>query len=117
MRSAFRQLLTFVLVVSLMPGLGELLENGEHLLHDGHLAHTSSHEGEEHTATHEALAAEHGCTPVTHMCPCHVSIPVLVPDQFELVQVASAAVQPGAIESEQRLVTRASAPPVRPPIA
>jgi hypothetical protein len=117
MRHALRQLLTFVLVLSLMPGFGELLENGEHLLHDGHLAHTSSHEGEEHTAGHEALAAEHGCTPVTHMCPCHVSIPALVPDKFELVPIVSAAVQAGAIESEQRPVTRANAPPVRPPIA
>lgn len=113
----FRQILTLVLIVSLMPGLGEILENVEHLLHDGHLAHATSHERDEHTAGHDTLIAEHGCTPVSHICPCHISVPAILPRELMLVQVAGFQVQTRAIVTEQYPVTRANAPPVPPPLA
>lgn len=71
-------LLSLVLVVSLTPGWGELLENLEHLLHDGHLAHFSQHmETEDGGIDEHAATDEHGCTLLSHNCPCHVSVPAI----------------------------------------
>jgi hypothetical protein len=78
-------LLTLTLVVSLTPGWGELLENLEHLLHDGHLAHFSEH-SEQHGEGEDAHAAEdeHGCTLLSHNCACHVSVPAILAEREAL---------------------------------
>ena len=113
-----RQLVTFVLVLSLMPGWMELLENLEHLAHDGHLAHLMDHGEDEDVASHDALEAEHGCTPISHNCGCHSSIPVLVPDdplRFAAAAVVVMRERPQGLE--ERLVNRANAPPIPPPRA
>lgn len=115
MRRPLHQLLAFFLTLSLLPGWNELLENFEHLVHDGHLAHLSNHDEDE--ANHPPLGTEHGCTPLRHSCPCHISSPALLPDDFDLnvswiAHLCSRSPTYGA-----RLVTRANAPPVPPPTA
>lgn len=117
-RASLRKLLTFLLCLSLTPGWMELLENLEHLLHDGHLAHVVEHNEHEDVATHDALEAEHGCTPVSHICGCHSSIPAVLPDDVDLAEAAIGVVVrdrlPGLVEHP---VYRANAPPVPPPRA
>lgn len=58
-----------------------MLENLVHLLHDGHLAHSGTHEI---TADTERCLSdlEHDCTPLAHHCDCCVSIAGL-PDRPE----------------------------------
>ncbi len=96
----------------------ELLENLEHLAHDGHLAHLMDHDEDEDVASHDALEAEHGCTPISHNCGCHSSIPVLAPDpplRFDAAAVVVMRDRPQGLE--ERLVNRANAPPIPPPRA
>jgi hypothetical protein len=117
-RRILRQILLLFLCVSLTPGWGEVLENLEHLVRDGHPAHVASHEGDEDHAAHEALEAEHGCTPVSHICGCHASVPVLVPDGIGLPQprlIVCQRVKPWGID--ETIAYRAQAPPVPPPRA
>lgn len=111
----FRQLLVFLMVLSLTPGVAEFLENVEHILHDGHLAHSTHSDDEVHTAS---VDAEHGCTPMSHSCGCHSSMPAVLSE--------SPTVQPQRLAAElesrspgdvARLVSRANAPPVPPPTA
>ncbi|MFT5585932.1 MAG: hypothetical protein ACI9VR_003527 [Cognaticolwellia sp.] len=85
MRFWSKLLMTLVLVVSMTPGWGELLENLEHLVHDGHLAHFSEHvEADGAHAEEHAAEDEHGCTALSHSCACHVSVPgILAADQVE----------------------------------
>ena len=64
LRRLARNLLLLVAVLGLMPGVNEALEQAAELIEHGHPAHTVP--GEAHP-----LAAEHGCTPVQHQCPCH----------------------------------------------
>lgn len=124
-----RQLLTFLLVLALMPGVPELLENLEHLAQDGHLAHSfapgdvehtdpSDHDDDQHAEQHAALDAEHGCTPMTHHCGCHASVPVILPDDAAPIEppavVLLAACNPAATATA---ADRANAPPVPPPTA
>lgn len=121
MRLLLRHLLTLALCVALMPGWIELLENLEHLVHDGHLAHPADHvahadHDHEQADAHEALEAEHGCTPMQHDCPCHASVPVLLPQPTALDTTPSLPEQDRPPELLTRLVHRANAPPVRPPI-
>lgn len=68
-----RTLLYMLLLLGLIPGSHELLENLAHLLHDGHLAHSEAHEV---AAEAERCAPdiEHGCTPLSHRCGCCVSL-------------------------------------------
>ncbi len=122
MSSLCRAFLTLALCITLMPGWVEVLENLEHLVHDGHLAHTEdhqAHDGHDHqdVAAHEALEAEHGCTPMSHSCGCHISVPVILPDGLALdaTRILLEEVRPPELLA--RMVNRANAPPVRPPIA
>jgi hypothetical protein len=122
MRRVLRTLLTLLMCVSLTPGWVELLENLEHLVHDGHLAHTEdhlAHAGHDHedSSAHEALEAEHGCTPMSHSCGCHVSVPVVLPQEFSLEAIRRNADVQRLPEFLARMVHRANAPPVRPPIS
>lgn len=118
MRVLFRQLLLLVLCVTLTPGWMELVENVEHLVHDGHLAHQGAHDDDQHVAAHDALEAEHGCTPVSHICGCHASIPALLPaDGTPLAPRRSAALAKRPAGIDDRPVHHANAPPVPPPRA
>ncbi len=115
--------MTLLMCISLMPGWVEILENIEHLVHDGHLAHTEDHEahdGHDHedVAAHEAIEAEHGCTPMSHSCGCHVSVPVLLTENDTVDLVRRLVVDDHHLpEFLSRMVHRANAPPVRPPIS
>lgn len=115
----FRQLLTLLLVITLMPGVPELLEAVDHLAHEGHLAHSTAHSELEHHEHDEAsIEAEHGCTTLAHTCGCHVSMPAVLTAQSEAESsrvLLIEASQP--LEREQSLTSWANAPPVRPPIA
>lgn len=57
---------------SLVPGLGEILENASHLVQAGHLAH-SAPDGDAHSPS----GAEHGCTAWAHLCACCASLSYL----------------------------------------
>lgn len=59
---------SLVLLWTLAPGMGELVENGAHFLAEQHLAHDAA-DGDEHAP----LDPEHGCTDTAHLCSCHVS--------------------------------------------
>jgi len=110
-----KRLLSYLMVLSIFPGWMELLENLEHLVHDGHLAHMS-HE-HEHDEAHEALGAEHSCTPVQHHCGCHTSIPVVLMVEAELPERWSAVLKQRPQELVDGPLTRANAPPTPPPRA
>ena len=118
MRTALRKLLTFMLCISLMPGWMELLENLEHLVHDGHLAHLVEHGEHEDVASHEALEAEHGCTPVSHTCGCHSSIPAVLPGDIDLAEMAiDVVLRDRPLGLVEHPLHRANAPPIPPPRA
>ncbi len=107
--------------LALLPGWGELLENVEHLVRDGHPAHAvaaDAHDEDAGHAGHDALEAEHGCTPMTHLCGCHASVPVVFPEAVQVPWPRRVVVQerrPWAFEAS--MVQRALAPPVPPPLA
>lgn len=73
-----KMMLCALLVFGLFPGGDELVETVVHLVHDGHLPHSE---------THDLVAAtedcgdsdEHGCTALAHHCHCCVSISALPP--------------------------------------
>lgn len=116
-----RRLLIALLALALLPGWPEVIENVEHLVHDGHLAHSEAHEhaAEDHAA-HEQHADtdEHGCTPMAHRCPCHVSLAALIPAASE--PPARGWLDLPALTvpfTEGGPLTRAIPPPTRPPIA
>ncbi|RMH23313.1 MAG: hypothetical protein D6696_00975 [Acidobacteria bacterium] len=68
-----RKLCALLLAVTMMPGAFEVLENAGHLLAAGHLAHAAAR-GDHH----QPPGPEHGCTPTSHLCPCHASLAFLV---------------------------------------
>ena len=53
-------------LLGLMPGVNEALEQVTELVAHGHPAHSVPGEA-------DPLAAEHGCSPSQHACPCHES--------------------------------------------
>ena len=109
------RLLVALLAVSILPGWTELLENIEHLLHDGHLAHSAQHD--EAAEDEHADTDEHGCTPMQHHCPCHVSI------QAVLTELEVPEVRIGVFDETRSTLEHgdptslAIPPPTRPPIA
>ena len=120
MRTKFRQLITLFLCLSLMPGWVELIENIEHLAHDGHLAHAAQHDHgiNDSEAGHEALEAEHGCTPVSHNCPCHTSVPGVLPSHAQLAGNDGTTIdRDRPMGRVDHPVHRANAPPIPPPRA
>ncbi len=77
-----RQLLLFIMVLSIVPGMPELVENAVHLAVDGHVAHAESHpEGD--PEAHPVCEVEDGCTTSMHHCGCHVSTPVVLAQSLE----------------------------------
>lgn len=115
-----RRLMVALLALSILPGWPELLENVEHLLHDGHLAHSAQHdEASEGEAFHEEHGDtdEHGCTPMAHHCPCHISLQaVLTPTHVPKARVASHDETRGSLDDWDP-TSLAIPPPTRPPIA
>lgn len=123
--SAVLRWLAMVLVIAgLLPGAHELLEVVEHVLHDGHLPHSAAHAAVAAEEDHPDDACgdgcgEHGCTPTQHLCPCCPSLAAAMAPQWPPLPVA-----PGAPRSvteaifcrDERLRTRATSPPVPPPI-
>jgi len=100
-----------------MPGWMEILENLEHLAHDGHLAHAMDHDEDEDVAGHRPLEAEHGCTPMSHSCGCHFSVPVVLSDgplEFAARIIVVTGDRPHG--PDNRAANLANAPPTPPPI-
>lgn len=60
------------LVLALMPGTFEIMENIVHFVTEGHLAHLTA--DADH---HDPSGSEHGCTPIFHACGCHTSLSFL----------------------------------------
>jgi len=117
LRLLLRKLLTMLLVVSLLPGVPELVENVEHLLHDGHLPHSEQHERAKYAENHDGLDEEHGCTPMSHLCGCHASVPGILPESALVIRRPLLAT-PGRPFAPERIPTsRSNAPPTPPPIA
>lgn len=118
MRALLRKLLAMMLAVSLLPGLVELAESVEHMLHDGHLPHSEQHELVEATEGHaQGDSDEHGCTPMTHNCGCHVSSPAVVGEVANLTVRRTSTPERRGVAAEHLLTSRANAPPTPPPIA
>lgn len=118
MRSVPSQFLKLLLCLLLMPGWTEVIENVEHVLHDGHPAHFVEHDDGEDEARHDDLEAEHGCTPVSHTCPCHASIPAILSDCLTIPRVHwTATLRDRPPTLTQHPMHRANAPPVPPPRA
>ena len=68
LRRPLQILLAFVLILGLIPGLGEVIEQGVELARHGHFAHSIAGErGPDHV--------ENGCSPIQHSCPCHHGSP------------------------------------------
>ncbi len=117
LRQRLRNLLTMLLVLCLMPGLTELIETVEHLVHDGHLPHSEQHDQGQHAERHDSLEEEHGCTAMAHQCGCHMSAPAILTDanpRNEPGWADVAETRPVAVA--QVMVSWANAPPTRPPI-
>lgn len=118
LRHLLRQLLTLLLIFSLVPGLGELVESLEHVLHDGHLPHSAQHELAAVEESHPGEAdTEHGCTPMSHNCGCHTSTPATLPTAVVPNRVDRLLADRFHPRGDQVLRSRANAPPTRPPIA
>lgn len=119
-----RILLPLMAILAMMPGFGEAVEHLAELLEHGHAAHTVVGE-------HDPLAAEHGCTPIQHQCPCHEAPPSSLVQRLAATQQApmwllwaegpARAPQPGgkawSPHADFPLSSRAIAPPTPPPNA
>jgi len=104
-------------VLLLLPGWAELLENLEHLVHDGHMAHGDLHEQIGADEEHAATDTEHGCTPVSHVCGCHTSSPIMLSAVTPVPTRSLSYALTRPPTSDDRPISRANAPPTRPPIA
>lgn len=75
----WRILAALILLWTFLPGTGEVVENVDHLVEHGHLAHSAaaSHE-------HRGPFSEHGCTGAFHLCSCHPTLLASVTPWFEV---------------------------------
>ncbi|MCB9791944.1 MAG: hypothetical protein H6741_04380 [Alphaproteobacteria bacterium] len=118
LRRLQRCLVTMAMVICLLPGLPEILESLEHLLHDGHLPHSAQHDDAQVQEDHDATAeAEHGCTPTAHHCGCHVSTPAILGDDPFGPPLRSPHFELELGETEVTPTSWANAPPTPPPLA
>ena len=104
-------------MLAMLPGWGELIETAEHLLHDGHLPHSTDHEVSAATEEHTVANDEHGCTPTTHHCECHQSVPVLPGNEPPQLNPLQRVVLTSWMPWEDQLISRVDVPPTPPPIA
>jgi hypothetical protein len=94
-----------IVLVALLPGMGELVENTMHVVVQGHLAHADA-DGD----SHETPDPEHGCAGPFHACACCNTV---------LATVGSALPALGIPRPTQRLAFGRTQPPVdlfSPPI-
>jgi hypothetical protein len=113
--SRFLRLLVALFVLfGLIPGGGEIFENLEHVIHDGHLAHVEDHLDE---ADHGAASDEHGCTPMMHTCGCHASLSALPGLDALALAPPHSDEAPSPVALDDRPLARATAPPTPPPNA
>lgn len=81
MKPLAKALLVFLLVWTLVPGMGEAIESAVHLVVEGHTAH-SIPAGDSHAPS----GPEHGCTGAVHLCSCHVSLAFAPGQAFDVMQ-------------------------------
>ena len=67
-----KRCLVWLLLLALMPGVGEALENAVHLVTNGHSAHEA-----EATDSHRPPSPEHDCNGIQHLCACCASLSFL----------------------------------------
>ncbi|HEX9733771.1 MAG TPA: hypothetical protein VGG06_17505 [Thermoanaerobaculia bacterium] len=67
-----RRGLAAVLLLALVPGVSEIVENVVHLAVEGHAAHARP-SGDQHSEP----GPEHGCNGTFHLCSCHHSLSFL----------------------------------------
>ena len=71
-------MLCALLVFGMFPGSEEIAETIAHVVHDGHLPHSETHD--EIAASEDCDSSdEHGCTPLDHHCKCCVSASAVPP--------------------------------------
>jgi hypothetical protein len=104
-----RLLIALALLVSISPGVSEVIEAGVHLVVHGDLPH--------HEADSDRHCSEHTCTPLAHHCGCHSTM-----SAQPSVRTASPVSTGGVTRIDPTAVaavfSRASEPPpLRPPIA
>lgn len=116
LRLLLRRLITMLVVVSLLPGLSEVLETVEHLIHDGHMPHSEQHEQTQLSEGH-TVDVEHGCTTMAHQCACHTSMPAILADATPEPARRVVALTRRPLAAEETPLSRANAPPTPPPIA
>ncbi len=122
-RRLFRTLFLLVGVLGLVPGANGALEQLVERIAHGHAAHSVAGE-------HDALAAEHGCTPLQHHCPCHESQSIALASfsqspaaeqwltlMLEPDPVRYAAVGRTPSSNDTQRAVGANAPPTPPPNA
>jgi len=118
LRLLLRKLMTLLLAATLLPGLSEIAETIEHMLHDGHMPHSAQHEQEQITEDHhDGLDDEHGCTPMAHHCGCHASMLGILADGSLAIRRPPHTADGRPFGSESTPLSRANAPPTPPPIA
>ena len=105
-----------ILLLSMAPGLPEVIEYVEHMIFDGHPPHSEVHEAhasvEKHD--HDEDTPEHGCNPLKHNCSCHAPSPaiasaatLLAPDGEGSLHYSQSTPPP----------SRTIPPPYQPPIS
>jgi hypothetical protein len=109
-----------LVILGLLP-VGEIVENIEHWLHDGHGAHSAEHALVAHEEDHGDAGAghEHGCTPLAHFCGCHTSMAASLPPLGADFRQLSASPRSPTRNPARELAApwRSEPPPVPPPIA
>jgi hypothetical protein len=104
-----RALIAIALLLSITPGMSEVIEVGVHLVAHADLPH--------HESEPDRGCSEHACTPLAHHCGCHATMSA---------QACSRATNAATSRGMTRLDPAAIAailgcvsepPPLRPPIA
>lgn len=109
-----RLLVALLVLLGLTPGGFELVENLEHIAHDGHFAHADDHVEE---ADHGDAGDEHGCTPMMHTCGCHTSANALLGGSLAELLMPESQPEQSPLARDDRPLARATAPPTPPPNA
>lgn len=106
---AFSRLVALALALQLTPAI-EVVENGVHVLAEGHGAHALD------DAEHDPGTDCHGCSPTFHPCSCHAPIGVVLRAcDLELVVTAPPAVVAPPLGEERAFPDHARGV-FRPPI-
>ncbi len=87
----FARLIALVVIFVMTPVGVELIENGVHLVSEGHSAH-GDHGDHDRLDSDAPRHPEHGCTGTFHACSCHAAPTFLVPEASADIVIA---LQPG----------------------